>query len=246
MRPESAGDSDRCPKAPSLKQQAAFYDDRWTHQKISRWNLERANWILGALSRLQLESPKILDFGCGSGWFTTELAKSGSVTAIDLSSAAIESARKRRPDIEWIAGDLFEHSFEPSAYDLVVSQEVIEHVTEQQRYVALMAGALKPGGYVLLTTPNLKSKHLIQMRGWKLQPIEDWLDREGLKRLLEKSFHVLEIGQLCFNYSVRGIARYVPPQRIVLKLPWGHRLWNLQQRLLGRGMTLVAVAKRRG
>src|SRR6202011_3628857 len=75
--------------------------------------------------------------------------------------------------------------------DVVVSQEVIAHVPDQSGYLERAARVLKPGGYLIVTTPNL----FVHSRNyWAPIPsghIEQWLTRRELKRLLRPYFQVL-------------------------------------------------------
>ncbi len=59
-----------------------------------------------SLKRLPLSRPKILDIGCGDGFFTETLAKYGDVTATDFSEAGLKRASERLPAVKFFAHDL--------------------------------------------------------------------------------------------------------------------------------------------
>ena len=90
-----------------------------------------------------------------------------------------------------MAGNVFEMELPEQHFDVVVSQEVIAHVPDQPGYVERAARVLKPGGYLIVTTPN----PFVHFRNdWPPIPpghIEQWLSRGALKRLLRPHFRVL-------------------------------------------------------
>jgi 2-polyprenyl-3-methyl-5-hydroxy-6-metoxy-1,4-benzoquinol methylase len=153
--------------------------------------MRRGERILNYLRSLPLERPAILDMGCGMGWFANELAAFGPTTGIDLSDEAIAQAKSRFPKATFIAGNVLEMDLPERQFDVVVSQEVIAHVPDQPEYVKRAAWVLKPGGYLIVTTPN----RFVHFRNqWNPIPpghIEQWLSRTALKRLLRPHFRVL-------------------------------------------------------
>jgi 2-polyprenyl-3-methyl-5-hydroxy-6-metoxy-1,4-benzoquinol methylase len=98
---------------------------------------------------------RILDVGCGTGLNAARLAASGhEVVGIDLSPRAIEKFRAKGfegsvVDIE--AGPL---PLPPASFDLVYASEVIEHCVDTVGALSSMHSVLKPGGLLLLSTPN--------------------------------------------------------------------------------------------
>lgn len=104
-----------------------------------------------------LAGRRALDVGCGAGLVTEPLARMGAAaTGIDAAQENIGAARAhaeavgleidyRHGGIEALAGETF---------DLIVSFEVIEHVADVDAFIAGLAGALAPGGLMVLSTPN--------------------------------------------------------------------------------------------
>lgn len=102
---------------------------------------------------------EVLEIGCGVGGITLPLATlGGRVRALDLDEADISEMRER-------AGEAGLHNIvstredalsfvDGRLYDVVVASEVFEHVTEPDRLAENCARHLKPGGLLIVTTPN--------------------------------------------------------------------------------------------
>jgi len=186
------------PDPPLIDEQRSFYDSLWRDVGAASLNRhERAR--LGAMARMLAEygtadaEMRILEVGCGRGWLSGLLLRRfGNVVAVDLSPHAIEKAREQFPDVTFIAQDIFAESL-PQQNDLVVSSEVLEHVEDQRSFAELLAGALKPGGLLLLTTPNGRWKQRWLARpDVRPQPIENWLHPTELAQLIGQPCDVLE------------------------------------------------------
>jgi O-antigen biosynthesis protein len=103
---------------------------------------------------------RVLDVGCGTGYGAALLAETAAhVTALDYDPAAIAHAQAHyaRPNVAFRvarAEDVSEHA----AYDLALSFQVIEHVPDVDAFTARLKAAIRTGGRVLITTPNLKQR----------------------------------------------------------------------------------------
>jgi SAM-dependent methyltransferase len=62
---------------------------------------------------------------------------------------------KRRSNVrDYIYDDMTATKIEPESFDVVNATEVLEHVEEDERFVANVARVLKPGGHFVMSTPN--------------------------------------------------------------------------------------------
>ncbi len=98
----------------------------------------------------------VLDAGCGEGYGAAIIAGAGaaSVSAVDLDPVTVDHVRRRYPQVEATVAELGDLSFPPASFDLVVSFQVIEHVWDVPAYLASLRRVLRPGGELLVSTPN--------------------------------------------------------------------------------------------
>ena len=115
------------------------------------------HWAGDSRSIRPLAGKRALDVGCGAGLLAEPLARLGAVvTGVDAApeNIAVASAHAAGAGlgIDYRCGDLAGLGL--SGFDLVTSMEVIEHVADKAAFVAALAGALAPGGLMVLSTPN--------------------------------------------------------------------------------------------
>lgn len=99
-------------------------------------------------------SANMLDIGCGSGIpVCRELAKHGSLTGVDISSAMISLAKRNVPTAEFRCGDIMDLSFNPNSFDAITSFYAIFHIPreEHEELFRRIHTWLKPGGFLLIT-----------------------------------------------------------------------------------------------
>ncbi len=102
----------------------------------------------------------IADLGCGSGALLACLKELGysDLKGVDASLEQVELARRQVPEV--VHGDLFDFLGEETAsLDLVTGFDVIEHLSKDE-VLAFLDGchrALRPGGRLILQTPNAES-----------------------------------------------------------------------------------------
>jgi 2-polyprenyl-3-methyl-5-hydroxy-6-metoxy-1,4-benzoquinol methylase len=111
--------------------------------------------VLRLLSTVDVGNVRVLEIGCGNGYFATELSRHGfNVTAIDPSSDGIEIAKRAGSSVEFMQAAVQEVSAETlGTFGVVISLEVIEHVYAPRQFVARIFELLQPNGLVVLSTP---------------------------------------------------------------------------------------------
>src|ERR1700744_1561901 len=126
-----------------------------THRAEDRhwWYRGRRNVLERVIADLRLPArARILDAGCGSGRNMLELARHGTVTGVELSSASVALARERGVG-EVIEGRVLAMPFESGSFDLAVSLDVIEHLEDDLGALRELRRVIAPGGALLVTVP---------------------------------------------------------------------------------------------
>ena len=97
----------------------------------------------------------VLDIACGAGYGTAALGRAGAarVIGVDISEAACQHARSIY-GIEAMVGDASAIPLADDSVNLVVSFETIEHVPKPATFLQECRRVLKPGGRIILSTPN--------------------------------------------------------------------------------------------
>jgi ubiquinone/menaquinone biosynthesis C-methylase UbiE len=95
---------------------------------------------------------RLLDAGCGRYLeFSRELADTVEVVGVDMEEQ-LDTENRVSPYA--IRGDLEYLPFPPNYFDVVISRSVVEHLTDPGRVFREFHRVLKPGGRVILSTPN--------------------------------------------------------------------------------------------
>ncbi|MEN8150965.1 MAG: class I SAM-dependent methyltransferase, partial [Planctomycetota bacterium] len=109
--------------------------------------------MLDGLEPFRAGSARLLDVGAGAGLFLEVARERGwEVEGTELSAAAARAAAERGIRIH--VGDIDRLPLTPGSFDAVVSLECVEHVPDPPAFLATLAGLLRPGGGLFLTTPN--------------------------------------------------------------------------------------------
>jgi 2-polyprenyl-3-methyl-5-hydroxy-6-metoxy-1,4-benzoquinol methylase len=99
---------------------------------------------------------RILDVGCAQATLALKLAERGHrVTAVDIRPQFLEYAKSRHShgEISFVAANVLEDDL-PGDYDLVFANQLIEHLVYPVDLLRRLRAMLRPGGRLLVTTPN--------------------------------------------------------------------------------------------
>jgi len=144
-----------------------------------------------------LSEKKVLDCGCGTGYSLPIVAANfptGHYVGIDMEKGAIDYARQRYKNLHFAVMNGRCLAFSPSCFDVVLSFEVLEHLSkkQQEEYVREMHRVLKPDGMIILSTPNKEVFSLGYENSLNLYHIAERTLSE-LSKLLGETFASMEI-----------------------------------------------------
>jgi 2-polyprenyl-3-methyl-5-hydroxy-6-metoxy-1,4-benzoquinol methylase len=164
-----------------------------------------------------VEGLKILDFGCGSGWLSLQLAARGAkVWGIDISQKLIEQAnqfasyKKLTDTIHFskMAGE--ELTFSNNSFDLVLGSAILHH-TDIEPALSGIQRVLKPGGKAIFIEPlnhNLLLKSWRKATPWRRSPTEKALllrDLDYIRSVFPNSRFTYFILSSSFSAGLRTI-----------------------------------------
>ena len=141
-----------------------FWDEHGPFRPLHQLNPQRIRFIT---EHSTCAGARVLDVGCGGGLVCEALTRAGAaVTGIDLAAGMIEVARMHAAahglDIDYrVASAETLLASSPGAYDVVTCLEMLEHVPEPRAMLATIAGLVRPGGSVFISTLNRNIKSFL-------------------------------------------------------------------------------------
>lgn len=118
---------------------------------------------------------KILDVGCGDGFYLFILSQLGKYNLIGIDSQApsIAAAKKfiRDKSVKLVVGDINAYGFSPESFNKIICSEVVEHLSNDVTGLKSMYRLLKKGGHIYITVPHLNYPFFWDPLNWILQHI---------------------------------------------------------------------------
>ncbi len=147
---------------------------------------------------------KILDFGCGTGVMSYELASnSHEVVGLDLDLRPVHLLKEaiNYPDsITFMEGDLFDKNLEENMFDVVIALDVLEHMNDEQliKYMEKFRSLLKDDGEVIISGPT---ENFLYKIGRKLAGQDftgDYHDSEiqSIRKIVSKTYKVKSLAKI--------------------------------------------------
>jgi 2-polyprenyl-3-methyl-5-hydroxy-6-metoxy-1,4-benzoquinol methylase len=235
----------------STTREEQFWDN-WNEQRVVAGlvgvRLALCEAAVAELRRLCLAPGlSLMDVGCGAGWTGEWLHRGFDYLGLDLSPQAIESAKARVPGARFEAADFHEWPEPAGHYDVVLSVDAIAYFRDQDAVVAKMARALKPRGWLVMTTLN----PYVYARMSHIDPpgqgqVRKWLTRRALHALLERNgFEVLRSRSI-LPTGDRGLLRWTnaPKLNRPLNALLGKQQVKRLKEVVGLGQFRVVTARR--
>jgi ubiquinone/menaquinone biosynthesis C-methylase UbiE len=145
-----------------------------------------------------VEDKTVLDIACGTGYGLGYLkAKASRVIGADVDLDAAKLARQECSENAGVLlGNGLELPFEDSIFDVVTSFETLEHIHRRDRFLEELHRVLKPGGQLILSTPNAIYTQPVDGKPSNPFHIFEYTPQE-LRSEIERYFEIeMHIGQL--------------------------------------------------
>lgn len=209
-------------KQEDIDFQANLYND----PNPTRRGLHRArrDWVIERIDRYVSPSASVLEIGVGCGVFTRHVEQTGAhVLAVDINQAFLDGVDDLA-NVEILNADAT-RDFGSRNVDLALLSEVLEHVPADRSTAMLRTiyEALRPGGTLILTTPQRFSTMELTARLLAFPPllalarkIYGSADELGHINLLTRSRLMHQINQVgfevlertCFGFYLPGLAEF--------------------------------------
>ncbi len=142
-------------KIPSSEELELHYEGYSRNDYLSPITIKRYNELLDFFEKFR-NTGKLLDVGCGIGYFLEEAKKRGwEVYGTEYTDAALEICENK--GIITNKGELDPKNYLYESFDIITSFEVIEHINNPKEEIANFYNILRKGGLVYITTPNWNS-----------------------------------------------------------------------------------------
>jgi 2-polyprenyl-3-methyl-5-hydroxy-6-metoxy-1,4-benzoquinol methylase len=148
-----------------------FNEERYADSRNDPAEFRKSQRLRQVLDLLgPLRGGRLLDVGCMDGFLSVLFRDEGfHVIGVDASPTAIAGAKER--GLEAYVGD-FDKPPLPlpdGAVDVVFAGEVLEHIFRTEEFLEELARVTKPGGHLVLTTPNLACwlNRIVLLFGWQ-------------------------------------------------------------------------------
>lgn len=167
-----------------------FVSNKYKDTNILDWENQRRLKILASF--LPHATARVLDAGCAAGDFLLTAKNQYQMHGCDISSFAVDIARKKNPDIadNIFVSDLDACALQAGMYDAICLWDVIEHLWDPLVVCNALATMLKPSGLIFISTPDIGSvtARLMRQRWAFMTPPEHmgFFNSKSLRHLFEK------------------------------------------------------------
>ncbi len=193
--------------------------DKMLEDNPMRYNLHvraREPFIRDALQAVSNREGRLLDVGCGIGYFSSVISECGnSVVALDIDFQSVSTVSnmvvtqtEQNGDIRCVVGNGAELPFKDGSFDVVLASETIEHVENDDEMLAGIWRILKSEGMLILTTVCLDG----------LLPVSDFMHKDGHEKHYKIGYKKDEIVNLLIRngfvtdsiqYAFFGLSRLI-------------------------------------
>jgi 2-polyprenyl-3-methyl-5-hydroxy-6-metoxy-1,4-benzoquinol methylase len=167
---------------------ARYYPDEYwgAPEPLQKWINSSQSEKTGFIARCGLNGGRILDVGCGSGFFLRALdAEKWDRFGVEPSEAAAKEAERFVGTGHVIAGTLTESGFADSNFEVITLWSALEHANEPRAYLTEAKRLIKPDGTLVIQLPNAASYQARFFRG-------DWFALDAPRHRYHFNFGLLQ------------------------------------------------------
>jgi len=180
---------------PTLRPTGERIDPSYVRSPHEQLLADRHEYMYQVTADQLQQRATVLDVGCGEGYGTAILARSGlAVTGVDVERSVIEAAIRSYAE----SGAEFQQMtsekipFDAGTFDCVTAFHVIEHVEDPILFVGELARVLKPEGKAIVTTPNRELRLAPGERPWNRFHLTEF-DATSMQEVMAKGFRHVQM-----------------------------------------------------
>jgi 2-polyprenyl-3-methyl-5-hydroxy-6-metoxy-1,4-benzoquinol methylase len=132
---------------------------------------------------------RVLEVGCASGAFSSRL-NADEIWGIEPAADVAEQARARGCKVLVGLYSDFDSQLPNGYFDVVIANDVIEHMPDHERFLLSIRNKISPGGCLIVSVPNVRSLatllRLFVLKDWRYTE-DGVLDRTHLRFFTERS-----------------------------------------------------------
>ena len=173
-----------------------------SHPNYERWkrgrdvSINRGQFVFDLLKHYSVcENLKVLDLGSGLGGTSKIFSNKNSVVSFDVDSFRLKNQHEYLNEYSLINGDALNLPLKENSFDIVILQDVIEHLPEIDKLIKPLFKILKEDGIIYISTPNKFSfLNVISDPHWGL-PLISLLARENIKKYFLRYFRKQDLNR---------------------------------------------------
>lgn len=197
--------ADKSQVASAFGRAAHSYDAAATVQKTV------ADALMAQLTeQLPVNSLRVLDAGCGTGYISHALKAAGvaHVTALDLSDAMLTQAMQKDSAHDYVQGDIEQLPLPDDVFDVVISSLAVQWCHDLPRALSELVRVLKPGGRLYVATLADPTLHELK-QAWQAvdeaQHVVDFLPASAIESAADGLAGAVRCHHYCEVLTFSGI-----------------------------------------
>jgi cyclopropane fatty-acyl-phospholipid synthase-like methyltransferase len=173
----------------------------------SKYSIEKNEYLFA--SKYIKESDKVLDVGCGWGFFSSYIPKSDYL-GIEFSEESKQKCEERNIEV---TSTLIEDMPKDNKFDVVASFQVLEHIENPMGFVKSMKDVTHDNGLIILSIPNVDSFNSLQENNYLNYPPHhiSWWSKDSMLyvareldlEIIDFEYDRLETTSLYYSISLK-------------------------------------------
>jgi 2-polyprenyl-3-methyl-5-hydroxy-6-metoxy-1,4-benzoquinol methylase len=168
--------------------------ERWKHAR--EISIERGKFVRSIISKVRkCQNLKILDVGSGEGGTSKVLSRDNIVTSFDTNKIRLLRQQNSFSNFNLLCGSSSSLPFKNNSLDLVILQDVLEHLDNMKKLINNVYNLLNDNGMIYLSTPNKFSViNIIADPHWGV-PLVSLLNRDSVRKYFLNYFRKSEMNR---------------------------------------------------